>query len=62
MSSTPFFQAIADFLQWSFQFFDWVGDKANYSFILLGAFGMIYWLLTQKKLSDKAAKDPNQLK
>jgi hypothetical protein len=62
MSSTPFFQGIADFLQWSFQFFDWVGDKANYSFIVLGFFGMFYWLWTQKKLSDKAAKDPNQLK
>jgi len=39
MSSTPFFQALADFFQWSFQFYDWVGDKVNYSFILLGFFG-----------------------
>jgi len=62
MSSTPFFQALADFFQWSFQFYDWVGDKVNYSFILLGFFGLFYWLITQKKLSDKAAKDPNQLK
>jgi len=62
MSSTPVFQAIADFLQWTFQFFDWVGDKLNWSFIILGAFGMLYWLRVQKKLNDKAANDPNQIK
>jgi hypothetical protein len=62
MSSTPVFQAIADFLQWTFQFFDWVGDKLNWAFILLGAFGLLYWLWTQKKLNDKAANNPNQLK
>lgn len=62
MSSTPVFQAIADFLQWTFQFFDWVGDKVNYSFIILGFFGLFYWLRTQKKLNDKAANDPNQIK
>jgi hypothetical protein len=28
----------------------------------LGFVGLFYWLNIQKKLSDKAANDPNQLK
>ncbi len=62
MSSTPIFQAIADGLQWSFQFFDWVGDKFNYFLIVVGFFGLFFWLAKQKKFNDQAAKDPNQLK
>lgn len=43
-------------------FYDNIGNIFNYSVIVLGFFGLFYWLRTQKKLSDKAAKDPNQLK
>jgi hypothetical protein len=43
-------------------FYDNIGNMFNYSVIVLGFFGLFYWLRTQKKLSDKAAKDPNQIK
>lgn len=62
MSSTPVFYAIGDFLQWTFQFFDNVGDLLNWSFILLGAFGLVYWLRWQKKFNDQAENNPNQIK
>ncbi len=62
MSSSTFFYAIGDFLQWTFGFFDWIGDKFNYSLIVLGFIGLFYWLNIQRKLNDKAAKDPNQIK
>ncbi|MFN5032241.1 MAG: hypothetical protein ACK5FX_08485 [Flavobacteriia bacterium] len=62
MSSSDFFYGIGDFLTWAFGFFEWVGNKFNTVLLLLGFVGLFYWLNTQKKLSDKAAKDPNQLK
>ena len=62
MSSSTFFYGIADFLQWTFGFFEFVGNKFNYSLIVLGFVGLFYWLNTQKKLNDKASNDPNQLK
>ena len=62
MSSSTFFYGIADFLQWTFGFFEVVGNKFNYSLIVLGFVGLFYWLNTQKKLNDKASNDSNQLK
>ena len=62
MSSSTFFYGIADFLQWTFGFFEFVGNKFNYSLIVLGFVGLFYWLNTQKKLNNKASNDPNQLK
>lgn len=56
-----FWWALGDALNGGW-FYDNIGDIANYSFIILGFFGFGYWMMTQKKLSDKAAKDPNQLK
>jgi len=62
MSSSDFFYAIGDFLTWTFGILEWVGNKFNYLLLALGFFGMFYWLNIQKKLSDKAEKDANQLK
>ena len=57
MSSSPFFYGIADFLQWTFGFFDVVGNKFNYSMIVLGFVGLFYWLNMQRKLTAKAEKE-----
>ncbi len=62
MSSTDVFYAIDDFLQWTYQFFDWVGNKLNYLFLALGFVGFAFWMMTQKKFNDKAANNPNQIK
>ena len=62
MSSTDVFYAIDDFLQWTYQFFDWVGNKLNYLFLLLGFVGFGIWMYYQKKFNDKAANDPSQIK
>jgi len=62
MSSSTFFYAIGDFFQWSFGFFEFIRDYANYFFIIVGSFGMLYWLNIQRKLNAVAAKDPSKLK
>ncbi len=62
MSSTPFFEAIGAIFQFGFKFYDWVGDKLNYSFILLGFFGLFYWLNTQRKFNNAAENNPDTLK
>ncbi|MEN9401102.1 MAG: hypothetical protein RL632_2205 [Bacteroidota bacterium] len=62
MSSSDFFYGIADFLTWTFGFFEWIGNKFNYSMIVLGFFGLFFWLNTQRKFNDKAANDPSKLK
>ncbi|MCE2683127.1 MAG: hypothetical protein ACK49D_02075 [Flavobacteriia bacterium] len=62
MSSSDFFYGIADFLTWTFGFFEWIGNKFNYSMIVLGFFGLFFWLNTQRKFNNKAANDPSKLK
>ncbi len=63
MSSTKIFEAIADFLYNNiFLMYDNIGNLFNYSLIVLGFFGLFYWLRYQKKFNDQAANDPNQLK
>jgi hypothetical protein len=62
MSSSTIFYAIADFLQWTFGFFENVGNKFNYSVIVLGFIGLFYWLNWQRKFNNQAANDSNQLK
>jgi len=56
-----FWYALGDLLNGAW-FYDNVGNIFNYSLIVLGFVGLFYWLNIQKKLSDKAANDPNQLK
>ncbi len=43
-------------------FYDNIGDIANWTFIFLGFFGMLYWLRWQHKFNQQAEKDPNQIK
>lgn len=61
MSSTQIWWSIGKVLNGAW-FYDNIGDIANYSFILLGFFGLFYWLYNQKKFNDQAAKNPNQIK
>ena len=63
MSSTKIFEAIGDFLYNTiFLMYDNIGNLFNYSLIVLGFFGLFYWLRYQKKFNDQAANDPTQLK
>lgn len=62
MSSSDIFYTIGDLLTASFKFFELVGNIFNYSLIVLGFFGFFYWMNIQKKLNDKAEKNPNQIK
>lgn len=62
MSSSEVIYAIGDLLTASFKFFEVVGNIFNYSLIVLGFFGFFYWMNIQKKLNDKASKDPSQIK
>jgi len=56
------FYSIADFLQWTFGFFEWVGNGFNDILLLLGFVGLFYWLNIQKKLNQNAENNPNQNK
>ena len=62
MSSSDIFYKIGGLLQDSFVFFEAVGNIFNYSVIVLGFFGVFYWMNLQKKFNDKAANNPNQIK
>lgn len=61
MSSTEVWWAIGNVLNGAW-FYDNIGDIANYSFIILGFFGLFYWLRKQKMFNDQAANNPNQIK
>ena len=54
MSSTEIIYSIGHLFQWSFGFFEIVGNYFNTLLILLGFGGFFYWMNTQKKYSDKA--------
>lgn len=56
-----FWKSLGDLLNGAW-FYDNIGNIFNYSMIVLGFFGLFYWLNVQRKLSNKAANDPNQLK
>jgi len=63
MSSSTVFYAIGHFLEWILGgIYDNVGNIFNYACILLGFFGLFYWLIYQKKFNDQAEKNPNQIK
>jgi hypothetical protein len=62
MSSTDFFYNLDDMFQSMFLFFDWVGNKLNYTFLALGFVGFFMWMNFQRKFNEKAKNDPNQLK
>jgi hypothetical protein len=55
MSSSTIFYAIADFMgNYGFAPLEWIGNIFNYACIVLGFFGMFYWLNLQKKYTQKA--------
>jgi hypothetical protein len=63
MSSSDFFYGLGDlFNNVLFIPFEVIGDLVNYSLIVLGFVGLFYWLNIQKKLNDKAANNPDQIK
>jgi hypothetical protein len=61
MSSNNFFYTLGDLLNGAW-FYDNIGNVFNYSMIVLGFFGLFYWLRHQKRFNDEAAKNPNQIK
>lgn len=63
MSSTPVMYAIEDALMpFLDAIYDNVGNVFNYSCILLGFFGLFYWLNYQVKFNKQAKENPNQIK
>lgn len=55
--------AIGDFMtDIAFAPLESVGNMFNYSCIILGFFGLFFWLNKQRQLTAKAKNDPNQLK
>jgi hypothetical protein len=56
-----FWYALGDILNGAW-FYDNIGNMFNYALIVLGFVGLFYWLNIQRKLNDKAANDPNQIK
>ena len=63
MNSRDFWWAVGDGLQWFLGLiYDNVGNIFNYSCIVLGFIGLFYWLNLQRKFSNEAANNPNQIK
>jgi hypothetical protein len=63
MSSRAAMEAVGDFLYgWPFEFYDNVGNYANYAFLTLGFVGLIYWLRLQAKMDKQAENNPDQLR
>lgn len=62
MSSTDVFYKIDDICQYFLSFYDWVGNKANYLFLILGFVGFFMWMNFQRKFNDKAKNTPGQIK
>jgi hypothetical protein len=58
MGSRAFFEGLGDlFTNYLFVPFEMIGDVFNWAVVALGFVGLFFWLNTQKKLSDKAAKE-----
>jgi hypothetical protein len=62
MSSSTVFHAIGDFLTWTLGIFEVIGNAFNYSVIVLGFFGLFFWLNKQRKFNAEAAANKNQIK
>jgi hypothetical protein len=60
MTFTEFIYATGDFLESTFTILPKIGNSFNYFVIVLGFVGLIYWLITQKRLSNKA-RENNEL-
>lgn len=63
MSSTKVFYAIQDAVMPIIDvIYDNVGNVFNYSCIVLGFFGLFFWLNKQKEFNEAAKNNPNQIK
>lgn len=63
MGSIKIFEATGAFLENTiFLMYDNIGNIFNYSCIVLGFFGLFFWLRKQKKFNQEAERNPNQLK
>ncbi len=64
MTWSKVFWGIGDFLESTFGMLqsDGIGNKFNYSMIVLGFIGLFYWLNFQRKSDIKAKNDPNRIK
>jgi len=62
MTLTSFFNALGDIFLWTFQMFEVIGNLFNYALIVLGFFGLFFWLNLQKKYNAEAERNHNQLK
>lgn len=64
MTFSGFFNGLGDIFQWTFQFLqqDAIGNIFNYSVIVLGFFGLFFWLNKQHKFNTEAKNNPNKIK
>jgi len=64
MTWSGLFWGIGDFLDSTFVILqsDMIGNKFNYSLIVLGFIGLFFWLNKQRKFNNDAKNNPNQLK
>jgi hypothetical protein len=68
MDSPTVFHAIGDLLTWTFGIFETklfgilISDLFSNGVILLGFFGLFYWLNLQRKFNAQAASNPDQIK
>jgi hypothetical protein len=62
MNSNVIFYGLAKIFQGSFLFFEFIQNKFNYFLIILGFFGLFYWLRWQKRFNDQAENNPDQIK
>lgn len=63
MTLSDFFHGLGHlFTDYLFLPFEWVGNLANYSFLLLGFFGFFFWMMKQAKFNKEAEGNPNQRK
>ncbi len=56
-----FWYTLGDILNGAW-FYDNIGDIANWSFIILGGIGFLYWMRWQAKFNKRAEENPNQIK
>jgi hypothetical protein len=63
MNTSTVFYAIGDFMgDYAFTPLEMIGNVFNYACIVLGFFGLFYWLRLQKKFNQDSEKNPNQRK
>ncbi len=62
MTLSGFFYGLGDIFLWTFQIFEVIGNVFNYSLIVLGFFGLFFWLNLQKKYNAEAEHNSDQIK